>query len=199
MAAALVAAGAAVVPSLASAHSPVDGIEGFYIGMAHPLSTADQLLALLGLGLMLGLRGRSRVGRALAVFAVAMLAGVVWGQMSGSPPWTETVLLLAGTTAATLAALRPGGIGAACLLLAGLVGALIGVLSTPEIGSVRATVFTVAGSIVGGNIALLYLSLGIGWLREKYGQPWVRIALRVVAAWLGAVSIMMVALTAAQR
>jgi hypothetical protein len=47
--------GSACSPDIAFAHGrPVPGLEGVYLGMAHPLSTPPQLLALLALGLLLG-------------------------------------------------------------------------------------------------------------------------------------------------
>ena len=53
------------------------------------------------------------------------------------------------------------------------------------------------GSVIGANFALIYVSGGIGALREKFTAPWILIAVRIVAAWIGALSIMMAALTAA--
>ncbi|MEM7251952.1 MAG: HupE/UreJ family protein [Pseudomonadota bacterium] len=197
-AATAVAALGAAAPSVVFAHAPVEGVEGFYVGIVHPLSTPDQLLALLGLGVMLGLRWPAGFGRIWAVFLLAMLAGVAWGQLSGLPLWASTALLLVAIVTTTLAALLPAGIQAASLALAGLVGGLIGVLSTPEPGPLPATIFTIAGSVVGANLALFYVSAGIGALRRKFDQPWFLIGVRVLAAWIGAVSIILIALATAQ-
>lgn len=201
-AAVLIIVSAAVAPTLALAHSPIDGFEGFYTGAAHPLVTVDQLLALLGLGVMLGLQWPGDFDLAFPSFAGSMLLGVVTGQLIGLPAWAVwavLLLLLSATAAAALAALRPEGYRVTTLLLTCLIGGLIGLLSTPEPGPMRATIFTLAGSIVGANLLLLYLSSGIGFLREKIRKPWLQLGLRIAAAWLGAVAMMMTALAIAQR
>ena len=43
---------------------------------------------------------------------------------------------------------------------------------------------------VGANLALIYATGGIGWLQERFTQQWVQIALRVLAAWVAAISVL---------
>ena len=48
--------------------------------------------------------------------------------------------------------------------------------------------------MVGANVGLLYVYGMILFVRERYTWEWVGIALRVAAAWLGAISLLMLAL-----
>jgi hydrogenase/urease accessory protein HupE len=181
---------ACLAPGSAAAHSPVPGLAGFYTGMLHPLSTPGQLLGLLALGLMLGLRWPQWCALAWLSFAVSALLGICLGQVGFVPTWGEAALLILAVSAAALAALHPPGFLTLFLLFSGLCGLLIGALSTPDPGPVRDTIITLAGSFVGANIALIYVTGGIGWLRERFTQHWAHVGLRVVAAWIAAISVL---------
>lgn len=179
-----------LLPNPAVAHSPVPGFAGFYTGMLHPISTPGQLLGLLSLGLMLGFRWPQWFAWASLSFAVSCLLGILLGQMGFMPTWSERVLLLLAALAAALAALYPTGILAVFLAFSGACGFLIGILSTPDPGPLNDTIITLSGSFVGANFALIYAAGGIGWLQERYTQQWLRIGIRVVAAWIAAISVL---------
>jgi hydrogenase/urease accessory protein HupE len=182
---------AAFLPQGALAHSPFPGIEGFYLGLLHPLSTPAQLLALLALGMALGWRWRQQFAVQWAAFAIAVLLGIVLGQLDVRLPDEELLLLLFGIVAAALSALHPGGFLPLTMILVGAVGLLIGLLSTPDPGPLRATIVTLAGSFCGANLALFYVSGAVGSLRERFTQHWVAVGLRVVGAWLAAIAVLM--------
>jgi hydrogenase/urease accessory protein HupE len=182
---------AAFLPQNASAHSPFPGIEGFYVGLLHPLSTPAQLLAILALGMALGWYWRQRFGLPWAVFAVALLIGILLGQLDLRPGDEELPLLLIGIIAASLAALHPGGFYPAVVALVGAGGLLIGLLSTPDPGPMRATIITLAGSFFGANLAIFYVSGAVGALRERFTQHWITVGLRVVGAWIAAIAVLM--------
>ena len=186
-----------LLPSSAVAHSPVPGIAGFYTGVLHPLSTPGQLLSLLSLGLMLGFRWPQWFGWAALAFAVSCLLGICLGQLGFVPNWSELVLLVLAALAAALAALYPSGYFVAFLVFSSVCGFLIGVLSTPDPGPLNDTIITLAGSFVGANIVLIYASGGIGSLQERFTQQWMHVGLRVVAAWIAAISVLAALLTLA--
>lgn len=178
----------------ACAHSPLPGIEGFYAGLFHPLTTPDQLLALLGLGLLLGGFGGKRLARALGVLGLGLLAGLVLGRPSGdSAPWIYGCALIA----AAGAALVPGRFLPVVLCMTLVAGGLLGWASLPDPGPPRDRLFTMSGSAVGAALATLYLAGGVDLLRERVAAPWLSVALRVVAAWVFAVAALMLALTLA--
>lgn len=79
------------------------------------------------------------------------------------------------------------------VLFALVVGVLVGIASTPDPGPLRATLITLTGSFVGANLLVLYVSVGVDWVSRTYSQQWVQIGIRVVAAWIGAISVLMTA------
>ncbi len=130
------------------------------------------------------------------VFALALLLGILLGQIGLKLGYAETLLLSFAAAAAALSALIPSGFWLAFILLSGTAGALIGLLSTPDAGSLRDTLFTLAGSFVGANLALLYLSGGAGMLLDRFPQRWVQLGFRIAGAWIAAISLMMAAFSA---
>jgi len=158
--------------------------------MLHPLSTPGQLLGLLALGLMLGLKAPDWFGLSWLAFALAALVGICLRQLGVAPIWGETALLLIAAVAGAFAALYPAGLFVLFIVLMGAGGLLIGALSTPDLGPLQATIITLAGSFAGADLALIYVSGGVGWLRERFKQQWLRIGLRVIAAWIAAISIL---------
>lgn len=179
------------------AHSPLPGIEGFYIGLLHPVSTPSQLLALLGLGAMLGMTWPDGFTRPWIAFVSGLVLGIGGGQIFGVWDVLPVILLTMALIAAGLAALLPGQMRTLEAGVTGLAGLLIGLLSTPDPGPATDTAITLAGSFAGANLALLYVSGATGWLRERYDQPWMMIGLRIVAAWIAAIAMLMGALSIA--
>lgn len=172
------------------------GFEGFYVGMLHPLSTAGQVFALLATGLMLGQRFPERVPLSWITFALALIAGMSLGQAGFELEYAETLLFSIAVAAASLSALYPSGLFLAFVLICGSAGLAIGLLSTPDEGVFRDTLFTLAGSFVGANLALIYVSGGMGALLDRFKQQWVRLGFRIVGAWIAAIALMMAAFTA---
>jgi hydrogenase/urease accessory protein HupE len=177
----------------AFAHSPIEGLEGFYTGILHPFSTAPQLLCVLALAFLLGMASRATVRVAFPAFAVAALAGLAGGIRFGASS-QELPIAIVAVLAATLAALVPGRPRAGVIAVAAVAGALIGVLSTPDPGPFRAVLFTGLGAVAGACLAVLYAGVGLVLLLERFRAEWVRIGARVLAAWVAAVSLLMLAL-----
>ena len=169
-------------------------MSGFYVGLLHPLSMPSQLLALLALGVMLGLRWPEWLKIPWLVFAVSAFLGICLGQLGVMSAWAAPMLLMIAIVAAMLSALYPTGSYLLFVLLSCFGGLLLGLLSTPEPASLRATIISLLGSFVGVNIILLYVSGGVGWLRERFNQRWVAIGLRIAAAWIAAISVLMASL-----
>ena len=186
----------ALLPDPAAAHAPIPGWEGFYVGLLHPVTSPAQVAALIALGLVFGQRWPGRFALAWAMFAVACLIGILLGQM-GLPIETADLGLLAlAVVTGILATLWPAaplvlGVAAAAAAVAGV---LIGLASTPDPGALRATVITLAGSLVGAVLALLYAAGGFGWLYERATMAWARIGFRITAAWTAAIAALLLAL-----
>lgn len=175
----------------AHAHSPVPGIEGFYVGLLHPFSTPSQALLMLALGLLVGGLASEKVRWPLVSFLVASVIGLILGPLV--PNLDQVVFAIAFATG-LLASLAPGRLVHLTVVVVIIGGYLIGEISIPDDGPVRDRVITMSGAIVGANLGLLYL-FGINhFIRERYKWPWVTVAFRVAAAWLAAVALIVLAL-----
>ena len=181
----------ALAPGQAAAHAPVPGIEGFYIGLLHPFSTPSQALLMVGLGLLVGGFAVNKVAPLLGAFLVFSLVGL----FMGSAEWNfKTPMFVVAFLACALAALLPGKLQPVAIALCAIAGFLVGSTSIPDAGPVRDRVATMSGSMVGANVGLLYL-FGVALvINERFTWPWVRVAFRIAAAWLGAIALVMLAL-----
>ncbi len=173
------------------AHSPVPGIEGFYVGLLHPFSTPSQVLVMLGLALLVGGFRPERAQWLLGGFLVASFAGLLsaYGVENQEAP-----MFAVAFTACALAALVPGKWTLLAMAPVVFGAVLIGDASVPDPGPTRDRLFTMSGSMVGANIGLLYLFGITHVIKERFTAPWVAIGFRVAAAWLGAVALLMLAL-----
>lgn len=182
--------GASVLPGAAAAHNPLPGLDGFYAGLWHPLSTPDQALVLVALALLLGSFALARLMPAFLGLAFGLLIGMSLGPVAVDVPlW----LLALACGAASWAALLPGRGRGLAAGFAALAGIGLGLASVPEAGPSTDRMITMAGSFAGVMLATFYLSGGIDLLRDRVRLAWLPIALRVVAAWVAALSVLMLA------
>lgn len=181
-------------PDRATAHNPLPGLEGFYVGLLHPLSTPEQALALIATALVLGSFAMPSLLPSFAALILGVLAGMILGQRGiDSTVW----LLGLATGSAVWAALFPSrGLKAAVILTIGT-GLGIGVASVPEAGPPLDRGVTMAGSFFGALLATLYLTGVQEYLRNRFHFPWLIIGFRVLAAWVAAISIILLAFIAA--
>lgn len=190
---------ASLIPQHALAHSSLPGIEGFYTGILHPFTSFDQLLALLGLGVMLGVGPKEWFARSWLAFAAFAGVGALFGSLGYVLAQASLWLLSIGFVSAAVTAIYPSGIFALSVLLSSLCGLFIGASSAPASGPLRDMVITALGSLIGANIALLFVGSGVNWLREHLVGEWSLVALRILAAWIATISISMMALALATR
>ncbi len=174
----------------AQAHSPVPGIEGFYVGLLHPFSSPAQILLILGSGLLIGGFPRDRVRWLLAAFLAFSFAGLFW---SGGDVSDTLAYIVAIATSALAAAsanrLFPAAVG--CVAVAGL---LLGATSAPDGGLRWDRPVTMSGPFAGLNILMLYLSGCVVVLNERVQWAMLPVAFRIAAAWIAAISSMMLAI-----
>ncbi|XYK81029.1 MAG: hypothetical protein ROO70_02160 [Labrenzia sp.] len=174
----------------AQAHSPVPGIEGFYVGLLHPLSSPAQILLILSAGFLIGGFPRDRVRWLLAAFLGFSVAGLFWSGGNVSDALAYSIAIATSAPAAA-SANRFFPAAAVCVAIAGL---LLGAMSVPDGGLMWDRFVTMSGSLAGLNILMLYLSGCVVVLKERVQWAMLPVAFRIAAAWIAAVSSMMLAI-----
>lgn len=176
-------------PGPAHAHLMTTGVGPFYDGALHVLASVDQLLPLLALCLLAGLRGKA-CGRAI-LFGLPppLLAGAAsgrWGPPLSFIGIASTLLLLAlgGLVAADAPLPRR-----AVILTAVGCGLLIGYANGAAMAEARLGAASLLGIATTGFVAAALVTAFVVSLRAA----WMRIAVRVAGSWMVALGLLMVA------
>ena len=187
----LVLTGLFFVPGIASAHSPIEGINTFYNGLLHPVFVPAHLLLLIALGLFIGQRGMEQNNLAMSAFLVASLTGLVaaWFSIGMSP---EIILVCSSAILGVLVASKLAVAPLWCTIIAAIAGLLIGIDSAQETLSGKEKFFTLLGTGVGVNLLLLYST---GLANYMNGKAWQKIGVRILGSWVAASSLLVLVLS----
>ena len=151
-------------------------------------------MSLLAVGLLAGRYCGDRPLRVLAAFVVALAAGLAIPPSMFSLSTIGLCLLSLASAAGALVALNASVPSAAVLVLAAIAGLFEGTASAPDPDHWN----VVTASVTGGMLrAVLVLSVPLvvaDWLVREREWHWAKIGLRVIAAWVVAVAILMQAL-----
>ena len=175
-----VAAGVILVPGTASAHLVSTGAGPFYDGVAHFLASLDEVLPVVALGVLAGLRG-PRAGRwLLAVLPAAWFLGGLVGlavSVAESPTAaTAALVLIPGALVAfdrelpvPVLAVLFSGFGLWCGVLNGSAMALahggwLGVTGAAAMSAVVATMVAAGAVVLGRGGARIVLRVAGSWL-----------------------------------
>ncbi|HXV60320.1 MAG TPA: HupE/UreJ family protein [Vicinamibacteria bacterium] len=178
-------------PANASAHLVNTGFGRFYDGLYHLLLTPEDLVPVMGLALLAGLRG-PRYGRwSLFVLTGAWLAGGLFGLQHATeaslPILTAVTLLILGALVAADRALP-------LPVVAGL-GLALGL---PH-GYLNGTAMSQAGlsftGLVGIGCAVFSIVALVSAFVVSLKVPWARIAVRVAGSWIAAVGMLLLGWT----
>ena len=174
-------------PSRAEAHLVTTGLGPLYDGLLHFALTPEDLVPVLALALLAGLRGVTHGRRALFVLPAAwLLGGVIGLTVHGgvSPSWTALSFVLLGGLVASDAQLPLG----ATTLLAALLGLGHGylngsALARPGLGGVGllgivAAVFTLVALAASTMLPLRAV--------------WARVVVRVAGSWIAAIGLLLI-------
>jgi urease accessory protein len=171
----------------ASAHLMNTGFGPFYDGLAHLFVTPEDLLPVIALTLLAGLRG-PRFGRAvLLVLPAAWLAGSIAGRLlvpRATLPAATAVLTIA--LGALTAADRPLSV-VSVTALAAVLGLVNGGLNGMELARARASVLPAAGIACAIFVVVALLAGNVASLRAS----WARIVVRVAGSWIAASGLFM--------
>ena len=176
-------------PGPAHAHLMTTGVGPFYDGALHVLASVDQLLPLLALCLLAGLRGKASGRAILFGLPPALLAGATAGRWGSPLPFigiASTLLLLAlGGLVAADAHLPHRGV----IITAAGCGLLIGYANGVAMAEARLGAASLLGIAAAGFVAAALVPAFVLSLR----QAWMRIAVRVAGSWMVALGLLMVA------
>jgi len=174
-------------PAAAQAHLVNSGLGPFYDGALHLLLSPGDLLGLVAVALLAGLRGE-RAGR-LTVIALTM-SWLLAGMIGMSFPvnldltWLSVLsFLVLGVLVAFDARLSPTAIAS----LGVLYGALHGLLN----GSALAVMGAGTSSLFGIMLTVLMLSLLTAAAVAPVRSLWARVTVRVAGSWVAAVGVLM--------
>lgn len=178
---------ALLVPGRADAHLVNTGFGPFYDGISHLFVTAPDLLVVIALALLAGLRGVATVrSMLLAVISAWALGGLLGLLVAPTVVWTGittgSFLLLGALLAADreLPATAIAGLG-------GLVGLIHGFLNGAESVASGVGLVGFAGSLAALAVVVTLASAAA----VSLAQGWTRIAVRVAGSWIAAIGILM--------
>jgi urease accessory protein len=176
-----------VAPS-AQAHLMNTGFGPFYDGLAHLFVTPEDLLPVIALALLAGLRGppfgRSVLFALPAAWLVGSTAGVLLAPQL-TLPGAEIILTIA--LGALLAADRPLPLGLV-VSLAILLGLIHGILNGSEFAKTLSSAqMTNAGVMVALFVSVSLLAGQAASARVR----WARTAVRVAGSWIAAIGLLM--------
>lgn len=192
----LLPAAAVACPPSASAHAPIEGMEGFWLGVRHPLTEAPSCLALLALAFALAWAGWRPFRAAMVAYAAGLLLGLSLAWLTGLMALAAPLLLLAAASAAHGASYGPGAPRSPALLLAlaAATGFWLAPAQLPEPGPAGDVLVTLAGGLL---TMLLTPVVILGWVDMLVAADrpaWVLVVPRVLAGWLLALAVLLLAL-----
>ena len=175
----------------AEAHLLSTGMGPIYDGAMHFATSPEDLLPVLGLALLAGLRGAAYGRRAMFTLPVAWLSGCLLGLTAavttGNAFMSSFWLLLVGGLVAADAKLSLR----ATTALAVLVGLFHGYLNGTGMGLSGAAIIVVLGLVSATFVLITLAAAFVVWLRTQ----WARIAVRVVGSWIAASGLLMLGWT----
>jgi len=176
-----------LIPATAHAHLMNTGFGPFYDGLTHLFVTPEDLLPVVALTLLGGLRGPRCARAVLFALPLTWLAAGVAGVLVARP-----MTLPAATAAVTIVL---GALVAADLPLSlGFVGTLaiaLGLLNGGLNGSEWATAHAGGWGTLGVACALFVLVSLLAGQVTSLRLPWARIVVRVAGSWITAIGLFM--------
>jgi len=173
---------AAICPAAAEAHLNSTGMGPLYDGSLHFLTSPEDLVSALALGLWAGLRGADHGRRALFVLPSAWLLGGLLGATAAATPDSAVgssfwLLLLGGLLAAD---------AKVSLRLTTVLAACVGLAHGYANGAGMGAAWDAAGALLGLGAAVFVLVALSAAFATSLRAPWTRIAVRVAGSWIAA-------------
>ena len=173
-------------PRSAAAHLVTTGLGPVYDGIGHLVLTLEDLIPVLALALLAGLRGPLAGRRTLFILPAAWLAGGFIGTQAGvtpSFPVAALSFIVLGVFTATDLQLPTKAVTALAVVLGLLHGFLNGVALREGAGLL---------GLVGIAVTLFILTALVAAFVVSLRRPWTKIAVRVAGSWIAAMGLLMI-------
>ncbi len=175
--------------SAAGAHQLIPGVTGVPGAALHTLTAADQVMALVAAGLLSGSGGWRAWLAGLSGLAFGFLGGFADMILGPAIPFAglATLAMALLVALATAFDLRPGV--TAAFLVAAVTGAFIGNSAIPSGEDWPALATTGGGTLIG----IVIIEAVPGVVAALVTSGWPRVLIRVLASWIAASSLMVLA------
>jgi hypothetical protein len=178
------------MPCSAEAHYVIEGVGGFPGGFLHPLLAPAHSLLLVGLGLLIGQQSARDRRILILLFVLAALGAIVAVAFAATADNADLAVLLAATLAGLLAAAGYRLPVVVPALIAAPAAAALILDSVPAVISPSETLLALAGSLIAAGAALFLVTA----VTAEPQHQWQRIGVRILAAWIATVAILVLAL-----
>jgi urease accessory protein len=178
--------GVALISSQAEAHLVTTGLGPVYDGISHFALAPEDLIPVLALGLLAGLRGKEHGRRVLVVLPAAWLLGGLIGLATGAP---------ASTSASWIPFVLIGGLVATDVQLSVTVTTALAVLLGLFHGYQNGAAMEQAGSgalgLAGVAANVFVVVTLIAAFVVMLRADWIRIGVRVAGSWVAAIGLLL--------
>jgi hypothetical protein len=179
---------------MATAHTFVGGAgyyDQFTDGVTVIVIYPAILLPLIALGLFLSLWDHDGLPRALPFFFISQLIGICAAMFVGE--FVLLFLMAVGMITAGLGALYTNLSKTWAYLVAGLTGCSVLLVALEGHSLFELPIFTYLGLLFGSSLVVM-VSAGLARLTlDTFNFSWVRVGLRVMCSWVGAILVFMIA------
>ena len=183
-------------PAPAHAHLVSTGLGPVYDGIGHWGSTVEDIIPVLALGILAGLRGAPSSRQAMFALPLAWLLGGIAGMLVPTSPELSRPILSAIIAATFLA---PGLLALSDLAippmavtcLAATIGLIHGFLDAGGLRGEGATTGVGILQFLGMTVVLFVLMTLLAALVVSLRQPWMRIVARVAGSWIAAAGLLL--------
>jgi urease accessory protein len=182
--------GVALISSQAEAHLVTTGLGPVYDGISHFALAPEDLIPVLALGLLAGLRGKEHGRRMLVVLPAAWLLGGLVGLAAGAPASTSVSwipFVLIGGLVATDVQLSVR----VTMALSALLGLFHGYQNGAAMEQAGPGVLGLAGIAANVFVLVTLIAAFVITLRAD----WTRIGVRVAGSWVAAIGLLLLGWT----
>lgn len=179
------------VPALA--HGSIPGANVFYNGFLHPFLAPAHAISLAALALWVGGQGEARKGVMINSLALGLLAGALLAGTLGDPN-TDIALLVLALGCSLMVALRWQGPRWWMASITFALGAAVALGSGDPAFSGMPRLTLLGGGCIGAVILVGQIAFWVDELVVRHRLGAALIAVRIVASWMSAISLLLVAL-----